>query len=209
MIILIFYLLLCICISYIAIDIYNLTNTSPEIDITQIDFINENSFDSLINKQNPIFIYKANIQLPELFLDSGYASKSDIIDYISQLHSPLSFDQQVLNNIATNNICCTHFARTFIIQTKGSAEIQLYSSTQKHLLYLEPIRNGFQYGPKYDNIQNKEKYPLINQSKYVLVKIRQGQILSIPYNWSFSINDANSLIAVSHTISSKLLLSIV
>ena len=138
-----FYLLLCICIAYFSLNVYHLTKSVDESNIIQIDYVNENTFDSQINKKTPICIYKANIQLPELFLEYTYPSHPNIIEYMQQLHSPLSFEHKVFNNTSVNNVLCTNYARTFIIQSKNETEIQLFAPSQKHLLYLQ--KNKIQY----------------------------------------------------------------
>lgn len=202
------YLIICLCICYASISTFALYKKTDESIIRQIDYIDESTFDLLLHKQNPVCIHKANIQLPELFLKLKHPN---IVDYVNRLHSPLSFTHSVF---VTNDypeyrdkILCTEKDRTFIIQSQGESTIKLYAPSQKHLLYLSKY-NDLKVSPSLNHEENKQKYPLLNKSKYVRIPLREGQILFIPFNWSFSVlnqESSTSFVSMSHTLASTFL----
>ena len=51
-------------VSHIIIEIYTLQKQTNEKIIRQVDYIDLNSFSTLLRKQNPVCIRKANTQLP-------------------------------------------------------------------------------------------------------------------------------------------------
>lgn len=207
----IIYIFLCICISYALLSIYSLYTPGEEGIIRQIEYINEQTFDNLLRKKNPVCIHKAKLQLPELFLETLPASL-DVQNYVKHLHSTLSFEQMVFNNHEiVNDVICTERDRTFIIQTKGETILRLYPPSQKHFLYLSRRMNHvaqFKIGPIFENLKDENRFPLLNEAKYVNITLREGQIMFVPYGWSFSlagIRASNTLLSTSHSIATKFL----
>jgi len=203
------YFAICVIISHIIIEIYTLQKQTNEKIIRQVDYIDLNSFSTLLKKQNPVCIRKANTQLPELFIDSY---PENIVEYVSCVHSPVSFEHAIFEKETMNNhVYTTEYARTFFVQAKGESVLKLYPPSQKSSLYTTERNNGFMQGPLYSSLKNKEKYPLLHKAKYISVKMRESQMFFIPYNWSFSVEFeelSDSFLSVSHTLASKFLCSI-
>lgn len=200
-----FYLVLMIIISYVILDIYRLMKKVNERNIRQVDFIDDNSFDSLLQKQNPVIILKAIEQLPDLFLNVPI----NVLEYSSNIHSMLSFSHKKYNiSYFKNRTFNTCYDRTFYVQLSKDSNLHLYPPSQKASLYLNQKQDNFYVGPTDKNISEQSKrYPLINKAKYINIKCKEGSILYIPRSWSFSIPDSSTsaMIIVSHTIASKFL----
>ena len=200
-----FRLLLMIIISYIVLDIHRFMKKVNERNIRQVDFIDDNTFDSLLRKQNPVIILKAIEQLPDLFLDVPI----NVLDYASNIHSMLSFSHKKYNiSFFKNRTFRTCYDRTFYVQLSKDSYLHLYPPSQSTSMYLNQKQENFYVGPTKKNISEQAKrYPLINKAKYINIKCKEGSILYIPRSWSFSIPDSttSAMIIGSHTIASKIL----
>jgi len=179
--------------------------TVNERNIRQVDFIDDNSFDSLLRKQNPVIILKAKEQLPDLFLNVPI----NILEYTSNIHSMLSFSHKKYDiSYFKNRTFSTCFDRTFYVQLSNDSNLHLFPPSQRTSLYLNQKQDNFYVGPTNENISEQSKrYPLINKAKYINIKCKEGSILYIPRSWSFSIPNSTSsgMIIGSHTVASKIL----
>jgi len=85
--------------------------------------------------------------------------------------------------------------RYMLAQITGIKKIILFSPNQKKYLYpdskLEKSKVDFW------DINDREKYPLFNKSKYVEIIVKNNQMVFIPYKWWYTIYDVSDNISVS------------
>jgi hypothetical protein len=197
------------CVIIIALEVRRYYKQHLNISIHQIEYINKANFDSLIYNQLPIVIRKTNEQLPLLFTSNDLGNK-ELIKYMESLHSILSFDHTLHTANSFTKTYTSLKDRTFIGQLKGENKIKLYYPSQRSFLYTSKKNSthiGFLSSDESEMISKKAEYPLFNKTKYIIVKLKPGNFIYIPYQWSFKIENVtkNTIVSSSNTIVSKLL----
>lgn len=149
-------------------------------------------------KHKPLLIYPDRKTLSHFNYDVEYNNAiSGLINnrfyYMSELYLKY-YSSRTLNLYEQ----VKHFYR-IIIPKDNNMNILLVSPSKSNTLYLKENKDVYNYEYVLSKYQSNKpikykKYPKAKNMRYITVSIKKNDLLMIPYNWSYSIQDYKGII---------------
>ena len=174
--------------------LYNSLQTSPKIEILEVENPNKETFQKFSKQPNPVIFTKTTLpfhdiqketleeieQLPEEskahltknFIEHMEYYKNKGQKMTTELQGEIETTVSPMQKVVSKNL--------YITQLKGVKKILLFSPNQQSFLYPDSSKK---ISPVNFFVDGFDKYPLLEKTKFIEIECYPGHMLRIPNGW--------------------------